>query len=130
MLALLEAELLEPREEGALPPATGLGHAVDGLDHLAAHLEAFRVLLGEALRGVAIHDFSRFELTLKVGSNEVPSAHAISGTCGEASKYAKRRGPESGAVGLIVVDAGRLSAALHAEARLELAGALHLEDPD
>ena len=29
MLALLEAELLEPREESALPPATGLGHAVD-----------------------------------------------------------------------------------------------------
>jgi hypothetical protein len=50
-----------------------LSHAVDGLDHLAAHLEALRVLALVAWRSGAVDDLTFFELALEVGRHEVPS---------------------------------------------------------
>ena len=94
-LALREAELDQPREEGSLPPTAGLSHTVDGLaDH--AHdgdrAEVRRECAHEpTARGSAVDHLIELELTLEVSCDEVPPPEVVAACGCEACDYAQRR---------------------------------------
>eukprot|EP00965_Chrysotila_dentata_P028943 962072-Pleurochrysis_carterae.AAC.3 len=122
-------ERSHPGEQRALPPATGLSHAVDGLDDAADAGLAVRPNGLIARRRVTVHHLAGLEFTLKIGRHEVPSAHGESALGGKRGERSQRCGPHRGAEGLLVVYAGDLRAALDAEPSLESAIALPLVDP-
>eukprot|EP00965_Chrysotila_dentata_P032074 1069713-Pleurochrysis_carterae.AAC.3 len=118
-----------PWEQRALPSATGLSHAVDGLDNAAdagPTVRSYGLISG---RRATVHHFAGLELTLKVGSHEVPTAHGESALGSEGRERAQRCGSHRSAEGLLVFYAGDLCAALDAEPSLESAIALSLVDP-
>lgn len=129
-LALTQSPLLEPGEQGPLPTAARLRHAVHWLDdfpYARAPVGAERAV-GPG-RGVAVDDLARFELALEVGRDKVPAAHAEAMLPGKRGEHAQRGAAQRRAVRLIKINALLLPAPLHAKARLELAVALPLVYP-
>eukprot|EP00965_Chrysotila_dentata_P203298 6181630-Pleurochrysis_carterae.AAC.2 len=72
---LFESPRDQPREQGALPTATGLSHAIYGLDDAVDAGLAVRSGCLVAWRWVTIYDFARFKFALEIGRDEIPSAH-------------------------------------------------------
>ena len=131
----------EPGEERPLPAAPRLGHAVDRLGHDAHTFDAVTLADGDeahttvdlgggvSRRWRAVRDFTRFELALEVGGHEIPSAHAEAEAPTDGAEQTEGASSHGGAEGLIIVHAGTLRAALHAQPSLLAPVALHLEDP-
>eukprot|EP00966_Prymnesium_polylepis_P157888 3649122-Prymnesium_polylepis.2 len=71
--AAFEALRLKPREQGSLPSATCLCHAVDRLYDLANERMAVAVVAFVALRGMTVDNFSFFKRALQVGRDEIPT---------------------------------------------------------
>ena len=86
-VGLSEAELLEPREESALPAATGLCHAVDGLEDAADLVATVSTLVLVARRGEAVDRLTFEELALQVGGDEVVAPHAHPGVGGQVGEH-------------------------------------------
>eukprot|EP00965_Chrysotila_dentata_P072761 2404965-Pleurochrysis_carterae.AAC.1 len=74
-LALAETPLLSPREEGALPSAACLSHAINRLlDATDARL-AVGAQSGVPRGRVTKHNLSLLELALQVCGDEIPATH-------------------------------------------------------
>eukprot|EP00965_Chrysotila_dentata_P011049 359282-Pleurochrysis_carterae.AAC.1 len=110
---LREAVAQEPWEKGALPSPASLSHAVDGLLDSADAGTPVRANGGVARRSMAVHDLALLQLALEVCGNEIPPAHEHTCASGDGGERSKGCGPHGSAEGLVVIHAGRLSAALH-----------------
>lgn len=70
---LSEPEILEPREQAALPAPPRLRHPVDGLLYAVDALLPVRADRAVAGRRAAIHRLTGLELSLQEGCDEIPS---------------------------------------------------------
>ena len=106
-----------------------LRNAIDGLFDDADQGSAGRVVSWGTWRRQAIYYLSFDEIALKIGCDVVNAANVapLAGSVGE--KAARRMMGQCFGEGLIVVDSGLESAALHAQASLSCTVTFEFEDP-
>eukprot|EP00965_Chrysotila_dentata_P174921 5775066-Pleurochrysis_carterae.AAC.1 len=78
-----EPPFRQPGEEGTLPPAAGLRHAIDGLFNAAHARSAIGAKGGVTRWCVTVDYFSVFELALQIRSDEIPTTHVQAASCSE-----------------------------------------------
>eukprot|EP00965_Chrysotila_dentata_P053123 1762573-Pleurochrysis_carterae.AAC.2 len=80
--------------------------------------------------GVTVHDLVCLEITLEVGCDEIPSAHAHARGVSDGGQRSKRCGSHRGTESLIIVNSMDLGAALNTQSRFERAATLVFVHPD
>eukprot|EP00965_Chrysotila_dentata_P057556 1909422-Pleurochrysis_carterae.AAC.1 len=81
--ALGEPPFQQPGEEGALPPAACLRHAINGFLNAAHARSTICAKGGVAWRCVTVDNFSVLELALQISRDEIPATHVKTASCSE-----------------------------------------------
>eukprot|EP00965_Chrysotila_dentata_P256961 6212733-Pleurochrysis_carterae.AAC.4 len=108
-----EAKLEKPREQGALPPAAGLSHAVNRLLNATNARAPIRAEGGVPGGRVAVDNLPVLQLALEVRRHKVPAPHVHAVLRSHGGKRAKGGGAHRSAKGLVIINPRCLSAPLN-----------------